>query len=227
MKALLVRPRRLGIDPRWENELRKEGFSRIAGVDEAGRGCLCGPVAAAAVILPDPHGLRGVDDSKQLGEAERERLCEKIEQRAISWSVAMVDAATIDRVNILEASRMAMRLAVERLPLPADALLVDALAIPASLPQTSIIHGDAVCRSIAAASILAKVHRDRTMREWDRLYPGFAIASNKGYGTPVHLQALQALGPTAEHRFSYRPVRECCRGALCIGWRDPREPLFE
>ena len=106
MKALLVRPRRLGIDPRWEKELRQEGFSRIAGVDEAGRGCLFGPVAAAAVILADPHGLRGVDDSKQLAEAERERLFDQIVRRALSWSVAMVDAATIDRVNILEASRL-------------------------------------------------------------------------------------------------------------------------
>ncbi len=227
MKPLLVRPRRLGIDPRWESELRKEGFSRIAGVDEAGRGCLFGPVAAAAVILADPHGLRGVDDSKKLSEAERERLCDLIVQRALAWSVAMVDASTIDRINILEASRLAMRMAVERLALPADMLLVDALTLALPIPQKGIIHGDAVCRSIAAASILAKVHRDRTMREWDRLYPGFAFASNKGYGTPEHLKALQTLGPTAEHRFSYRPVRECCRGALCIGWQDPRQRLFE
>lgn len=225
-EALLIRPRRLGIDARWENELRKEGFSRIAGVDEVGRGCLFGPVVAAAVILADPHRLRGVDDSKQLEEAERERLYGHIVERAVAWSVAMVDAPTIDRINILEASRMAMRLAVEGLPLSADVLLVDALEIAVPLPQKGIIHGDAVCRSIAAASILAKVHRDRTMREWDRLYPGFAFASNKGYGTPAHLKALQTLGPTAEHRFSYRPVRECCRGALCIGWQSTQQCLF-
>lgn len=226
MKAVLIRPRRLGIDARWESDLRKEGFSRIAGVDEAGRGCLFGPVVAAAVMLPHPHGLRGVDDSKQLEEAERERLYECIVERAVAWSVASVDAPTIDRINILEASRLAMRRAVEGLAIRAETLLIDALAIPLDLPQKGIIHGDAVCRSIAAASILAKVHRDRTMREWDRLYPGFAFARNKGYGTPVHLQALEKLGPTAEHRFSYRPVRECCRGANCIGWQDPQQLLF-
>lgn len=226
MKTHLIRPRRLGIDARWENELRKEGFSRIAGVDEAGRGCLFGPVVASAVILPDPHGLRGVDDSKQLDEAQRERLYDRILERALAWSVAAVDAPTIDRINILQASRLAMRLAVESLSLQADVLVIDALEVDLPLPQRAIIHGDAVCRSIAAASILAKVSRDRSMREWDRLYPGFAFASNKGYGTPVHLEALRKQGPTAEHRFSYRPVRECCCGVRCIGWRDPQQSLF-
>lgn len=226
MKLPPLRPRRLGIDPVWESALRKEGFSRIAGVDEAGRGCLFGPVVAAAVILAHPHRLAGVDDSKKLADSERERLHDLILKKAVAWSVAAVDAAVIDRINILEASRLAMRLAVERLPIPADALLVDAVEIQTSLPQRSIIHGDAVCRSIAAASILAKVHRDQTMREWDRLYPGYAIASNKGYGTPAHMKALERLGPTAEHRFSYQPVRDCCRSAPCIGWRNPQQRLF-
>jgi ribonuclease HII len=226
MKATLLRPRRLGMDARWENDLRKEGFTRIAGVDEAGRGCLFGPVVAAAVILPHPHGLRGVDDSKQLEETERERLYGQIVERALAWSVAAVDAPVIDRINILEASRLAMRRAVEGLSLPPDSLLIDALHIDLPLPQRGIIHGDAVCRSIAAASILAKVHRDRTMREWDRLYPGFALASNKGYGTAAHLRALENFGATAEHRFSYRPVKECCRGARCLGWHNPQERLF-
>ncbi|MCZ2156076.1 MAG: ribonuclease HII [Bryobacterales bacterium] len=219
-------PRRLGLDPIWEAALRKEGYSSIAGVDEAGRGCLFGPVVAAAVILAHPHRLPGVDDSKKLSDPERERLYDLIIKRAVAWSVASVEAAVIDRINILEASRLAMRWAVERLPVPADALLVDALEIEVTLPQRSIIHGDGVCRSIAAASILAKVHRDRTMREWDRLYPGYAIASNKGYGTPSHVEALEKFGPTPEHRFSYRPVQDCCHSAPCIGWRDPQQLLF-
>lgn len=226
MKATLLRPRHLGIDPGWENDLRSRGFSAIAGVDEAGRGCLFGPVVAAAVILPHPHGLRGVDDSKKLEEAERERLYDRIVERAVAWSVASIDAPVVDRINILQASRLAMQRAVEALCPAPDSLLIDALHLDLPMAQQGIIHGDAVCRSIAAASILAKVHRDRTMREWDRLYPGFALASNKGYGTAAHLQALEALGPTAQHRFSYRPVKECCRGAWCLGWHSPQERLF-
>jgi ribonuclease HII len=226
MKATLLRPRHLRMDPGWENDLRSRGFTHIAGVDEAGRGCLFGPVVAAAVILQHPHGLRGVDDSKKLAEAERERLYESIVERAVAWSVASVDAQVVDRINILQASRLAMRRAVESLCPAADSLLIDALHLDLPVVQYGIIHGDAVCRSIAAASILAKVHRDRTMREWDRLYPEFALASNKGYGTAAHLQALEAFGPTAQHRFSYRPVKECCRGARCLGWHDPQDRLF-
>lgn len=222
-----VKPRSLAIDPFWEKDCRAGGFRRIAGVDEAGRGCLFGPVVAAAVILAEPHGLRGIDDSKKLSPEERDAHYERITSRAVAWAVGSVDARTIDRINILEASRLAMRLAVEALPVPADCLLVDATHVDLPLPQRAILHGDAVCRSIAAASIVAKVTRDRSMREWERIYPGYGLASHKGYGTAVHLQALAARGATAEHRFSFRPVREACRAVPGLEWRPGTNPQLE
>jgi len=179
---------------------------------------LFGPVVAAAVVLGDPHGLRGVNDSKQLTETERESLFEQITRHALWWSTGVVDAATIDRINILEASRVAMRMAVEALGAHADYLLVDAMRVDLPLPQQAIIHGDALCRSIAAASIVAKVTRDRNMREWERIYPGYGLASNKGYGTAVHLSALHERGATPEHRYSFRPVREACQALTSLEW---------
>lgn len=220
-----MRPGALRIQPSWEQDARAQGFTRIAGVDEAGRGCLFGPVVAAAVILRDPHGLRGVNDSKQLTPDERDSFYQQITERALCWAAASVDAITIDRINILEASRLAMRLAVEALAEAADYLLIDAIRVPLPLPQQAIVHGDALCRSIAAASILAKVTRDRSMREWERIYPGYGLASNKGYGTAVHLAGLRAQGATPEHRFSYRPVREACAAlpSLCWGPLEDRQ----
>lgn len=215
------------MQPGWEKDCRASGFTRIAGVDEAGRGCLFGPVVAAAVILPHPHGLRGVNDSKQLTPEVREDLFHAITERAVSWATAAVDARTIDRINILEASRLAMRQAVLALTPQADCLLVDAIRIELPLPQQAILHGDAVCRSIAAASILAKVTRDRIMREWERIYPGYGLASNKGYGTGVHLEGLRARGATPEHRFSYRPVREACASLPGLGWKKAPEYQLE
>lgn len=190
----------------FERTARKKGYRRIAGVDEAGRGCLFGPVVAAAVILSPERSIRGLRDSKLLPAEERTRLANLIRERAEAWAVASADAAEIDAINILEASRLAMKRALERLSPPADYLLVDFVKVDAPLPQKSLVHGDTRCRSIAAASILAKVDRDNRMQEYDRLYPGYGLASNKGYGTDEHLRGLRRLGPAPEHRNSFAPV---------------------
>ncbi|OYW10250.1 MAG: ribonuclease HII [Acidobacteriia bacterium 12-62-4] len=193
---------------RHERDLRLLGFRAIAGVDEAGRGCLFGPVYAAACILDPAKPIRGLDDSKKLDEATRERLRMLIQERAVAWSVAFATAAEIDSINILQASRLAMRRAVENLSLAADYLLVDATTVDLPLPQRNIIHGDALSRSIAAASILAKTARDARLREYDQQYPAYGFARHKGYGAPEHLAALDRFGPLPEHRFCYAPVRE-------------------
>jgi ribonuclease HII len=180
----------------------------VAGVDEVGRGSLFGPVVAAAVILDPDRRIRGLNDSKQLEPEERERLAIKIRQTALAIAVAAVDAARIDQINIYQASRLAMRWAVQNLPTPADYLLIDALKIDLPLPQQPLIHGDARCMSIAAASILAKVERDRWMRLWDPIFPGYHLGGHKGYCTPEHLEALNREGPCALHRRSFAPVAE-------------------
>lgn len=199
---------------RHERDLRKLGFMAIAGVDEAGRGCLFGPVYAAACIL-DPHRpIRGLDDSKKLDPLTRERLQLLIRERAVAWSVAWATAKEIDSINILQASRLAMRRAVESLSVSADHLLIDATTIDLPIPQQSIIHGDALSRSIAAASILAKTARDARLREYDALYPAYGFARHKGYGAPEHLAALDRFGPLPEHRFCYAPVRERAQRTL-------------
>jgi len=195
---------------RFERAARAKGYRRIAGLDEAGRGCLFGPVFAAAVVLSPQKPVPGLCDSKLLAPEERERLAEMIRERAVAWAVASVSAAEIDRINIYQASRLAMKRALEQLDPPADYLLVDALRLDTSVPQEALIKGDARCRSIAAASILAKVDRDACMKRFDRVYPGYGFARHKGYGTPEHLQALARLGPTPEHRRSFAPVREVC-----------------
>ena len=196
---------------RHERTLRRRGFRAIAGVDEAGRGALFGPVFAAAVVLDPARPIRGLDDSKLLAPPRRQILAERICQRAHAWAVAASDAFEIDRWNILEASRQAMRRAVEGLPLPCDCLLIDFLRIDSPLPQTPLVHGDARSFSIAAASILAKVARDAALNSWDLIFPEYGLAHNKGYATPDHRHALERLGPTALHRFSFQPVRESCR----------------
>jgi ribonuclease HII len=192
---------------RHERALRREGFRAIAGVDEAGRGALFGPVFAGAVILDSDRPIRGLDDSKALEPDRREVLAERIRERARAWAVAASDAFEIDRINILQASRLAMRRAVERLTPCCDHLLVDAVTVDVPLPQKALIHGDALCFSIAAASILAKVHRDRALRAWDEVFPEYGLTHNKGYSTPDHIAALEKWGPTALHRFSFEPVR--------------------
>ena len=170
-----------------ERELRVRGFAAVAGVDEVGRGALFGPVAAAAVVLCPSRPVHGLNDSKLLDPERRETLARLIQERAAAWAVAAVDAATIDSINIYQASRLAMRLAVSRLNPPPDFLLVDAVAIDLPLPQQSLIKGDARCHAIAAASIIAKVYRDACMRVWDQAFPQYGLASHKGYGTPEHL----------------------------------------
>ena len=178
----------------------------MAGVDEVGRGSLFGCVVAAAVILDPAYRIRGLRDSKLLLAERREVLAERIREHSIAWAVASVDAARIDQINIYQASRVAMREAVVRLMPAADHLLIDAVRIDCDLPQRPIIHGDALSASIAAASILAKVERDRMMREWDAVFPAYGLASHKGYSTPKHLSALRELGPTPLHRQSFAPV---------------------
>src|SRR2546423_941327 len=182
------------------------GAHCVAGVDEVGRGSLFGPVVAAAVILDPAYRIRGLRDSKLLLPERRQVLAERIRQHAIAWSIAAVDAARIDQINIYQASRVAMLEAVTRLQPRADHLLIDALRLDCDLPQRAIIHGDALSASIAAASILAKVERDRMVREWDPVFPVYRLASNKGYSTPHHLAALRQHGPSPLHRQSFAPV---------------------
>ena len=187
-----------------EYERRFAEKGRIAGVDEVGRGPLFGPVAAAAVILEPGSEILYLNDSKKLSEARREALYDEIMEKAAAVGVGMVSAARIDEINILQATYEAMREAVSQLSPRPDYLLVDAVTIPGiSVPQLGIIKGDAKSLSIAAASIIAKVTRDRLMYEYDALYPGYGLAKNKGYGTAEHIEALRRLGPTPLHRRSF------------------------
>jgi ribonuclease HII len=190
-----------------ERELHARGFNAVAGVDEVGRGALFGPVVAAAVILSPERPVRGLDDSKVLEPERREVLAERIRERAVAWAVAAVDSATIDCINIYQASRKAMRLAVSSLNPGPDFLLVDAVSIELPVPQRALIKGDARCHAIAAASIVAKVYRDACMRVWDEVFPEYGLASHKGYSTPEHIEAIEKLGPTPLHRLSFEPVR--------------------
>lgn len=190
-----------------EAELRARGCRWIAGCDEVGRGSLFGAVVAAAVILSPDRPIQGLDDSKKLDPEERSRLAAVVRERAVNWAVASVDAPTIDRINIYEASRLAMKMAVERLEPRPDFLLVDALALDLAIAQQGLIKGDERCHAIAAASIIAKVYRDNMMCEWDRVYPEYGLASHKGYHAPEHISAIRRLGPSPMHRMSFEPVR--------------------
>jgi ribonuclease HII len=198
--------KRLRCTLKFEKRAWIAGAHLVAGVDEVGRGSLFGPVVAAAVILDPGYRVRGLRDSKLLLAERREVLSERIRAHAIAWAIAAVDAAQIDQINIYQASRVAMRQAVLSLRPSADHLLIDALRLDCELPQRAIIHGDALSASIAAASILAKVERDRMVRQWDPLFPVYGLASNKGYSTPHHLAALRQHGPSPLHRQSFAPV---------------------
>jgi ribonuclease HII len=191
---------------RFEAWARRNGAECIAGVDEVGRGALFGPVVAAAVILNPAARIAGLNDSKQLEAEVREQLDRKIRARALGYAIAAVDAAGIDAINILQASRRAMLEALHRLPRCPDFVLVDAVTLDWAGPQRALIHGDARSVSIAAASIVAKVYRDRLMQTWDPVFPAYRLGSNKGYGTPHHIAALQRYGPTPLHRQSFAPV---------------------
>jgi len=203
---------------RFERNARAKGYVRVAGTDEVGRGALFGSVFAAAVILNPDAAIRGLRDSKQLDPGDRERLAVRIRERALAWAVAAVDAATIDRINIYQASRLAMKRAVEALAPPADFLFVDALCLDVSMEQQALIKGDARCQAIAAASILAKVARDEAMCRWDEIYPEYGLARHKGYFTEEHQQALQSYGPSPLHRLSFEPVR--LRALFPVDWEQ-------
>ena len=203
----VVDPRLLRCTSHFENSAREMGFQRIAGLDEVGRGCLFGPLYAAVVILSPSRPIRGLRDSKQLLPGERDKLAAQIQVRAEGWAVAWVEANEVDQFNVYQASRLAMKKAVELLAPPPDYLLVDALRLDVPYQQRALIHGDARCRSIAAASILAKVARDRKMLEWHEVYPQYGFCRNKGYATLEHREALRLHGPTPEHRNSFAPVK--------------------
>ena len=198
--------KRLRCTLKFETKAWQSGARMVAGVDEVGRGSLFGPVVAAAVILDPKYRIRGLRDSKLLPAERREVLAERIRQHCLAWAVAAIDAARIDQINIYQASRVAMREAVMRLQPVADHLLIDALRLDCDLPQRAIIHGDALSASIAAASILAKVERDRMVCQWDAVFPVYGLASNKGYSTPRHIAALREHGPCPLHRQSFAPV---------------------
>ena len=193
---------------RFEREARKRGWQRIAGLDEVGRGSLFGPVVAAAVILNPKRRIAGLDDSKKLSAQRREVLALRIREHALAWAIAEVDARRIDAWNIYQASRQAMTEALAQLKISPDYLLLDAMQLDVPVEQKSLIHGDALSISIAAASIIAKVERDRRMAEWDVVYPQYGLARHKGYATPEHLAALRSHGPSPQHRFSFAPVRD-------------------
>jgi ribonuclease HII len=191
---------------KFEKQAWNAGAQRVAGVDEVGRGSLFGPVVAAAVILEPGYRIRGLRDSKLIPAERREELAIRIREHCIAYAIAAVDSARIDQINIYQASRLAMLEAVQQLACAADYLLVDAVKLDCDLPQHPIIHGDALSASIAAASILAKVERDRMIAAWDPVFPVYGLASNKGYSTPHHLAALREHGPSPLHRQSFAPV---------------------
>lgn len=197
-----------GVGLEFENQALSEGYKFIAGVDEVGRGCLAGCVVAAAVILdfskPIPEGL---NDSKKLSAKKRESLDSEIKENALSYAIAQVEADEIDKINILEATKKAMRLAIEKLDPSADFLLIDAVQLKTLfIPQKAIIHGDAISASIAAASIIAKNYRDNLMQELDKIYPNYGFAKHVGYGTKAHFEALREHGACEIHRKSFRGV---------------------
>ncbi len=208
------------LDPDFAEErvLWSRGFRHVAGLDEVGRGCLAGPVAAAAVILPPDWLPRGLRDSKLLRPEERQRLDVEIREHALAWAIAFVEPAVIDRINILQATLLATTLAAARLPIRPDALLLDAVALPeVSVHQRVLVSADRLCASVAAASVVAKVARDRLMRELDVLYPGYDLARNKGYAAPEHRAGLELLGPCPIHRLSFAPCRNREQMSL---WED-------
>ena len=211
------RPR---LDPDFAEEriLWSRGYRHVAGIDEVGRGCLAGPVTAAAVILPPDWQPRGLRDSKLLKPEERRRLDVEIRRHAVAWAIAFVSPELIDRINILQATLLASTLAAARLPVRPDALLLDAVALPeVRLHQRVLVSADRLCASVAAASVIAKVARDALMVEFDAIYPGYGLAGNKGYAAPEHRAGLAALGLSPIHRLSFAPCRN--REQMML-WQD-------
>jgi ribonuclease HII len=205
--ALFAELGRLRQMDRVERELRQRGYGLIAGVDEAGRGALAGPVVAAAVILPRDSVLPGLDDSKRLDAESRARLELEVRRHAVAVGVGVVSAQEIDSRDILRSSLLAMRLAIESLRPEPEAIVLDAVTVPGiRRPQLPVVHGDALCASVAAASIIAKVHRDRLLDDLALRFPAYGFEHHKGYGTPEHWEALRVAGPCAEHRLTYHGV---------------------
>jgi ribonuclease HII len=212
---------RARLDPDFveEHVLWERGYRHVAGIDEVGRGCLAGPVTAAAVILPPDWQPRGLRDSKLLKPEDRRRLDQEIRAHALALAVAFVSPEVIDRINILQATLLAQTLAAARLPIRPDALLLDAVTLPeVPVHQRVLVSADRLCASVAAASVVAKVARDALMEELDALYPGYDLASNKGYAAPEHRAGLDALGLSPIHRLSFAPCRDRQQMSL---WDDP------
>jgi ribonuclease HII len=211
---------RARLDPDFAEEriLWSRGYRHVAGIDEVGRGCLAGPVTAAAVILPPDWQPRGLRDSKLLKPEERQRLDLEIRRHAVAWAIAFVSPELIDRINILQATLLASTLAAARLAVRPDALLLDAVALPeVRLHQRVLVSADRLCASVAAASVIAKVARDRLMVELDAVYPGYGLAGNKGYAAPEHRAGLASLGICPIHRLSFAPCRD--REQMTL-WQD-------
>lgn len=196
---------RLKLLKEYEEDLHNKGMEYICGIDEAGRGPLAGPVVVAAVIMPKDSFIEGVKDSKKVSEKKREELYEKITNEAIAWSVGIIDQAEIDKINILNATKKGVTTCIQELSTKPNVVLVDALEHidTCGIPYTPIIKGDAKVYSISAASIIAKVTRDRIMREWDEVYPQYEFAKNKGYGTAKHISAIKEYGICSLHRHSF------------------------
>ncbi len=193
----------------FEQQAQARGFSAIAGIDEAGRGPLAGPVVAAAVILPQEFELKGLTDSKKLSEKKREELFPLIRKQAAAYGIGLATAQEIDQINVLQATLLAMQRALKKMRGKADYLLIDGITpLPVDLPQQTLKKGDSRSLSIAAASVLAKVARDRIMLALDRQYPGYGFAGHKGYGTLAHRQAIAARGPVLPHRLTFGGVKE-------------------
>lgn len=193
----------------FERRLQRQGYKVVAGIDEAGRGPLAGPVLAAAVVLPEHFELPGLTDSKKLSPVARERLYPLIRQQALAVGIGLASPAEIDQINILQATLQAMLRAVDRLALSPDYLLIDGITpLPHSLPQQTLKKGDSRSLSIAAASVIAKVVRDRLMVHYDRVFPDYGFAGHKGYGCAAHRQAIASLGPCPIHRATFRGVKE-------------------
>lgn len=190
----------------YENELYDKGYKYICGIDEVGRGPLLGPVVTAAVILPIGYFNPEIKDSKKLSQKKREKLYDIIKKDAVSIGIGIVDEKKIDEINIYEATKVAMKLAIDNLDVKPDYVLIDAMKLDIDIPSNSIIKGDAKSESIASASIIAKVTRDRMLDEIDLEYPMYDLKNNKGYGTKKHLEALKQYGPCKYHRYSYSPV---------------------
>lgn len=194
----------------YENELYDKGINLIGGIDEVGRGPLIGPVVAACVILPKNYKLEGLTDSKKLSEKKRDKFYNILMKDAVSIGIGIVDEKEIDELNIYQATKKAMAQAVDNMKIKPEHILVDAMPLELDIPTTSIIKGDAKSITIAAASVIAKVTRDRMLEELDKKYPMYDLKHNKGYPTKKHLEALKEYGITKYHRLSYGPVKECC-----------------